>query len=89
MNLLVWVLAGGAVGWAAFALLGWNQNRGMGVSIAIGAAGGYLGGNVLAPMLSSPGAAPDAFNFLALFIAAASAAACLTVGNAIGKRFGV
>jgi uncharacterized membrane protein YeaQ/YmgE (transglycosylase-associated protein family) len=89
MNIIMWVLAGAAIGWAGFAVLGFNEARGMYVSIVIGAVGGFLGGNVLAPMLSSAAVAPEAFNFLALFVAAISAAACLTIGNMVHKRFGV
>jgi len=87
MNLFIWIIAGGAIGWASLALLGMNEYRSALVCVAIGAAGGCLGGGVIAPMLNSPGAAAAGFNFFALFVAAVGAAACLALGNVLHKRF--
>ena len=85
----MWVLAGGALGWAAFALLGINRERGILASILIGAFGGVIGGQVVAPMMSSAPIVSGDFNIQALFIAAVSASACLAIGNMIERRFGV
>ena len=49
----MWILAGGALGWAAFTLLGINEERGTIASIILGAFGGVIGGQVVAPMMSS------------------------------------
>lgn len=91
MNIVIWILAGAAIGWAGYALLNFNEYRGVVVSTILGAAGGFLGGNVLTPMLTSPAplGIPAGFDSLALFIAAASAAAFLAIGNLVYKRFGV
>jgi uncharacterized membrane protein YeaQ/YmgE (transglycosylase-associated protein family) len=89
MNIVMWMLAGGALGWAAFALLGINEKRGTIVSIIIGAMGGVIGGQMLAPLMSSSPIASGDFNVQALFIAAISASACLAIGNMIEQRFGV
>ena len=89
MNIAMWVLAGGILGWIAFVHLGANEERGMIISIIIGVVGGFFGGNVLAPML---GAAPDAVNDFSMFslaIALGSAGACLALGNLISNRYGV
>ena len=89
MNLVMWLLAGGALGWAAFTLLGINQERGTIASIIIGAFGGVIGGQVVAPMLSSAPIVSGNFDIQALFFAAVSASACLAIGNMIERRFGV
>jgi uncharacterized membrane protein YeaQ/YmgE (transglycosylase-associated protein family) len=90
MNIMMWVLAGGAIGWAAYALLHFNEFRGMPVSVVLGAAGGFLGGKVLTPMLTSPTPpVAEGFDTLALFVAAVSAASLLAIGNLVHKRFGV
>ena len=88
MNIVMWMLVGGALGWAAFALLGINEKRGTIVSIIIGTIGGLIGGQMLAPLSGSPIVSGD-FNVQALFIAAISASACLAIGNMIEQRFGV
>jgi uncharacterized membrane protein YeaQ/YmgE (transglycosylase-associated protein family) len=89
MNIVMWMLAGGALGWAAFALLGINEKRGTIVSIIIGALGGVIGGQMLAPLMSSSPIVSGDFNVQALLIAAISASACLAIGNMIEQRFGV
>jgi uncharacterized membrane protein YeaQ/YmgE (transglycosylase-associated protein family) len=44
MNTVMWILVGAMLGWLAFSALGFNEARGMLVSMIIGAAGGMLGG---------------------------------------------
>lgn len=89
MNILMWVLAGAMLGWIGFTILRANEDRGMVISIVIGAVGGLFGGNVLAPMLGAATDAPNDFSLFSLVIALASAAACLAIGNLISNRFGV
>lgn len=89
MNIIMWVLAGSAIGWAGFALLEFNEKWGMIVSIVIGAMGGFVGGKVLAPMLGAAAAVSGDFSIHALIIAVMSAATCLAIGNLIHNRFGV
>jgi uncharacterized membrane protein YeaQ/YmgE (transglycosylase-associated protein family) len=89
MNIAIWIIAGGALGWAAFTMLRINEERGTIASIIIGALGGVIGGQVVAPMLSSAPIVSGDFNIQALFIAAISASACLAIGNMIEQRFGI
>lgn len=89
MNFAMWVLAGGVLGWIGFSMLDINRERGMIISVIIGALGGLLGGNVLAPMLGAVADTPNNFNMFSLVIAMASAAACLAIGNLVSDRYGV
>lgn len=89
MNIAMWVLAGGVLGWIGFAYLRANAERGMVISVIIGAVGGLLGGNVLAPMLGAATETPNDFSMFSLLIAMASAAACLAIGNLVSHRYGV
>lgn len=89
MNVAMWVLAGGLLGWIGFSILRANAERGMVISIIIGAVGGLFGGNVLAPMLGALTDAPNDFNLFSLVIALASAAGCLVIGNLVSDRFSV
>jgi uncharacterized membrane protein YeaQ/YmgE (transglycosylase-associated protein family) len=88
-NIMLWVLAGGIAGWIGYAFAKFNKDRGLLISIIIGMLGGYLGGNVLASMFGA-GVTVNVgdFNPFRLFIAFASATACLTISNMIYKRFG-
>jgi len=89
MNLVLWTLAGGLLGWGAYSILGYNEERGVKVSMALGIAGGFLGGKVVGPMFGASAAMMGDFNAPALFFAAAIAAAFLFVGNVVHDRWGI
>ena len=89
MNIAMWMLAGGIIGWVGFAYLGFNELRGVSVSTVIGMVGGLLGGKVLAPMFGAAAAVPGDFSMMALMVALAGAAACLAAANMVHNRFGV
>ena len=89
MNIAMWVLAGGMLGWMGYTILRANAERGMVVSIIIGVVGGFFGGNVLAPMLGAATDTPNDFSLFSMVVALASAAACLAIGNLLSNRLGV
>ncbi len=89
MNVVMWMLAGGILGWVGYKFLDFNEGRGMIVSIIIGAVGGFFGGKIIAPMFTAAAAVPADFSASALFFAAAVAAAFLAAGNLIHNRWGV
>ena len=88
-NLVLWALAGGITGWIGYSYMNLNEKRGVIVSIVIGILGGFLGGELLAPMFGAGSVVNAAdFNPFTLFIALASAAAILIVSSMVHKRFG-
>lgn len=89
MNVVLWILAGGFAGWVAFRYIGANALRGLMTSVVIGVCGAYFGGSVLEPLLGEAGAVADTINPIALMMALASAAVCLTVGDMVSRRFNV
>jgi uncharacterized membrane protein YeaQ/YmgE (transglycosylase-associated protein family) len=89
MNFMMWIVAGGAIGWMRYAFFKANSERGAGLSIIIGAIGGMVGGGVLAPMLGGMLSEHNEFSPFALFVALASAIGCLIVRNMFYRRFGV
>jgi len=88
MNIAIWILGGAIVGWFGYSVLGFNEARGKMVSVVIGAIGGLVGGNLVAPMFTAA-PAPGDFNFLAMVFAAAVAAAFVAIGNLVHNRWGV
>ena len=86
MNIVLWMLAGGILGWVGYSFLGFNEGRGKMVSIIIGAAGGIFGGKLIAPMFTAAAVVPGDFSASALFFAAALAAAFLAAGNLVYNR---
>ncbi len=89
MNVFLWVLAGGIAGWIGLKLMHANEARGIVLTVIIGMAGGYFGGNVVAPMLSDIVTAPGAFSPFSLFVALASATAFLTISDMLAQRYDI
>lgn len=89
MNIALWILAGGVLGWAGCTYLKYNEDRGIVISAIIGAVGGLIGGKVIAPMFLAVPAVPSDFSMPALFFAAAVAAGLLFAGNVVSNRWGV
>jgi uncharacterized membrane protein YeaQ/YmgE (transglycosylase-associated protein family) len=89
MNIVMWMLTGIVLGWIAYSYLNFNKERGIMVSLTIGALGGFIGGNVIAPLFTAGALAAEDYSAAALFFAAAIAAAFLAAGNLIYKRWGV
>ena len=89
MNIAMWVLAGGILGWAGFTYFGFNKERSVVVGSLNGAAGGFVGGSLIAPMFLAAATAPAAFSMPALFFAGAVAAGFVFLGNLVSDRWGV
>jgi uncharacterized membrane protein YeaQ/YmgE (transglycosylase-associated protein family) len=89
MNIMIWVLAGAAAGWVGYSYMNLNEDRGMLVSVLIGAVGGFFGGKVLAPAFGAVIDASNSFSLFSLIIALAAAAGCLAIGNLLSDRYGV
>jgi uncharacterized membrane protein YeaQ/YmgE (transglycosylase-associated protein family) len=88
MNVVLWLLAGAAIGWFGHSALHLNGARGLIVSAIIGVGGAFFGGHVLAPMFGSSEVA-GAFSLLALFVASATALSCAFLSDMLYERFGM
>jgi len=89
MEVIVWILAGGALGWVAFSYMGLSEDRGMMISVIIGAVGGVFGGKLIAPMFAGAAAVPETFSVTGLLFAGVVATAFLVVGNLVYNRWDV
>ena len=68
--------------------LHFNEARGAVLSILIGAVGGFIGGQMIAPLFSTAATTPVYFGATALYFAAAGAVVFLTAGHLIYERWG-
>ena len=53
MNVVIWIVAGGVVGWIACTALHLNVSRGLVASVTIGIIAAFFGGHVLAPIFGA------------------------------------
>jgi uncharacterized membrane protein YeaQ/YmgE (transglycosylase-associated protein family) len=88
VNVIIWLMGGAVAAWFGCSLLRFNLKVGLALSVLIGAAGGVLGGALLAPLLGPGTVHPDDFNPLAFVAAIATGLACVIVSDMIRKRFG-
>src|SRR5687768_15125148 len=87
MNVIMWLTAGGALGWIAYSMLDMNEGRGLIVSTLIGAFAALFGGNVLAPVFAAP-LPVGGLSGIALTLACLSAMASIKVADLVHERFG-
>jgi len=86
MSIVLWIVAGAALGWISYSFLNMNPKRGALTVMLIGGAGGLVGGKLLAPMLLAPATNPDAISLGALGFAVLVAAALVFIGDYLGQR---
>lgn len=89
MEILVWILAGAALGWAAYSYFGYNEARGAVASAFIGAAGALVGGKAIAPVFLATATPAAGISIDALLCAAAVAVVFVFLGNFLHRRFGL
>ena len=87
MEILVWLAVGCAVGWLSYSRLGYNEARGVNVSMVLGAAGALIGAKAFAPLFAAQPAGD--VNTLGLMFAAATACGLLALSSLVYHRWGV
>lgn len=88
MNIMLWIVAGGLLGWAGFSIVRANRARGLLLSIIIGIAGAFTGGDVLAPLLGAV-EIQNVLNPFSLVVALATATAFLAISDLLSRRYQV
>ena len=53
MNLIIWLIVGGLVGWVASMLMRTDAQQGILLNVVVGIVGAFIGGFLLAPMFGT------------------------------------
>jgi uncharacterized membrane protein YeaQ/YmgE (transglycosylase-associated protein family) len=88
MNLIVWLVVGGAVGWLASRLVRGGGGQATAFNVAVGLVGAFLGGWFLAPVSGVGPLEVDALSPAWLGIAVASAAVLLILAHLVRRADG-
>lgn len=51
MNIIIWLIVGGLVGWVASIIMRTNAQQGILLNVVVGIVGAFLGGLLLSPLL--------------------------------------
>ena len=86
MNLLLWVIFGGIIGWISSLIMGTDAQQGILLNIVVGVIGAFLAGLLLTPFLGVGTITQDNFSFPSLLVSLVGAVILLAVVNMFRGR---
>jgi uncharacterized membrane protein YeaQ/YmgE (transglycosylase-associated protein family) len=79
MNIIVWLLVGGLIGWTARVLMGTNNRQGIVLNIVVGIVGAFLGGLLLSGLFATSTINQGDFSVSGLIVSFLGAVALLAL----------
>ena len=83
MNVLTWLVVGGAVGWLANHILRTGGLQGLVFNVVVGIVGALGGGWLLSPVIAGEAANQDGFSGMSLVVSFSGAMILLVIVNLI------
>jgi uncharacterized membrane protein YeaQ/YmgE (transglycosylase-associated protein family) len=88
MNIIVWLVIGGLVGWIASKVMNTDAQQGIVMNVVVGIVGALLGGWLLSPLVGSSTINQGNFSIAGLLVSLGGAIALLAIARLVGgKRF--
>lgn len=81
MNLILWLIVGGVIGWLASILMKTNGQQGMVLNVIVGVVGAMLAGWFLSPLVGVGTINQNNFSLPALLVSFVGAAVLLAIAN--------
>jgi uncharacterized membrane protein YeaQ/YmgE (transglycosylase-associated protein family) len=81
INLIVWLIVGGIIGWVASMIMRTDAQQGMFLNVIVGIVGAALGGWLISPLLGMPSINDGTFSVGALIVSLIGAVILLAVVN--------
>ncbi|MES2840371.1 MAG: GlsB/YeaQ/YmgE family stress response membrane protein [Pseudomonadota bacterium] len=81
MNLIIWLVVGGVIGWLASLAMKTDGQQGVFLNIVVGIVGAALGGLLISPLVGVGTINQDAFSLGALLVSFLGAVILLAVVN--------
>jgi uncharacterized membrane protein YeaQ/YmgE (transglycosylase-associated protein family) len=85
MNLLIWLVVGGLIGWVASKIMRTDGSQGIILNIVVGIVGAFLGGWLLAPMLGTGTINQSDFSLSGLVVSLLGAVILLAIVNLVRR----
>lgn len=81
MNLIIWLIVGGIIGWLASIIMKRDAQQGILLNVIVGIVGSFLGGFLIAPLLGSGTANSGDFSIMGLLASLIGAVILLAIVN--------
>lgn len=85
MNVVIWLVVGGLVGWVASLLMRTDARQGVIMNVVVGIVGAFLGGWILSPLVGGGTINQADFSALGLLVSLGGAVALLAIVNLVRK----
>lgn len=85
MNLIIWLIVGGILGWVASLIMRTDAQQGIFLNVIVGIVGAALGGLVISPLVGVPTINQETFSIGALAVSLLGAVILLAVVNLVRR----
>lgn len=85
MNLIVWLIVGGLIGWVASLIMRTDGQQGVILNVVVGIVGALLGGWLIAPMLGTGTINSNDFSLASLGVSLLGAIVLLAIVNLVRR----
>jgi len=85
MNIIIWLIAGAAVGYVASLIMKTNGRQGLGLDIVVGVVGAFIAGYFLSPLFGVSTINQNNFSLPALLVSLLGAVILLAVVRAFNR----
>ncbi|MDP9045477.1 MAG: GlsB/YeaQ/YmgE family stress response membrane protein [Pseudomonadota bacterium] len=85
MNLLIWLVVGGVIGWIASMIMKTDAQQGIVLNVVVGVVGALLGGYLLSPMLGAGTINQNDFSLPSLGVSLLGAVVLLAIVNLVRR----
>jgi uncharacterized membrane protein YeaQ/YmgE (transglycosylase-associated protein family) len=85
MNLILWIIVGGILGWLASIVMKTNAEQGMLLNIVVGIVGALLGGWLIAPLFGTGTINQNDFSLGSLIVSFVGALILLAIVNLVRR----
>ena len=86
MNILIWLVVGGLIGWVASKVMNTDSQQGIVLNVVVGIVGSLLGGWLLSPMLGISTINQSNFSIPSLLVSLTGAIVLLAIVKLVTSR---
>jgi uncharacterized membrane protein YeaQ/YmgE (transglycosylase-associated protein family) len=86
MNIIIWLVIGGLVGWVASKVMNTDAQQGIILNVVVGIVGALLGGWLLSPLVGSSTINQGNFSIAGLLVSLGGAIALLAIVRLVSGR---